>query len=298
MNNETIIESPAKLNLSLNIMGKNQNGLHKLFSIIVFISLKDYIKISPSKKNKIKVIGPMSKKLSDFGGESLLKKTLHACQTYNFTKQNYSIELTKNIPVCAGLGGGSSNAAALLKYIYNKNKISDEKKLFVIANKLGSDVSACLLSQPLYLFDDGSSFQKIQRSKLKSSELYQPGFLLINSNKPLRTKDVFDNFNISSKSKASNQKSLPLNSLNDYLKVISLGNDLIYSANTLSPEISIILGRLKKISGCLGQTMSGSGGTCFGLFKSIKKAKQMHQFIIDNCLFENYWIWSGGIVEN
>ena len=93
MNNETIIESPAKLNLSLNIMGKNQNGLHKLFSIIVFISLKDYIKISPSKKNKIIVIGPMSKKLSDFGGESLLKKTLSACHTYNFTKQNYSIDV-------------------------------------------------------------------------------------------------------------------------------------------------------------------------------------------------------------
>jgi 4-diphosphocytidyl-2C-methyl-D-erythritol 2-phosphate synthase len=176
--------------------------------------------------------------------------------------------------------------------------MSDEKKLFAVAKKLGSDVSACLLSQPLCLFNDGSSFLKIQRSKLKSSELYQPGFLLINSNKPLKTKDVFDNFNISRKSKTSNHKNLPLNSLSDYLKVISLGNDLIYSANTLAPEINIILERLKKISGCLGQTMSGSGGTCFGLFKSIKKAKQTHQFIIDNCLFENYWIWSGGILEN
>ena len=295
---ETILESPAKLNLSLNITGKNQNGLHNLFSYLIFMDLKDYIKIYPAKINKIKVVGPMSTKLKNLGGESLLMDTLNACHLNNLTKQKYFIELTKNIPVCAGLGGGSSNAATLLKYLYNKNKILDEEKLFYIAKNLGSDVPACLLSQPLCLLNDGNVLKKIKRDKFKSSRRYQPGFILINPNIPIRTKDVFNDFNFSDENKILIQKNLELNSLNDFLKIISLGNDLISSAQSLSPEIIMILKKLKSLRGCLGQSMTGSGGTCFGLFKSVDKANQIHQYILDNCIFENYWIWSGGMLKN
>ena len=131
----------AKINLFLNVFNKTKDNLHKLKSLVCFINLYDEIVISECKKFSIEIKGPFKK----FIKKNIIKKTFITFSNFLGSNTNYKISLNKKIPVSAGLGGGSADAAAVLQGLnfLNKRKIK-QKDLFKIAMKIGSDVPACL----------------------------------------------------------------------------------------------------------------------------------------------------------
>ena len=275
--------APAKLNLNLNVKDKLKNGYHSLESDICFLELHDEINIEISNLNSIEISKKSTFTLKD---ESILLRTL-TCFNKEFKNKNkFKITLKKNIPIGAGLGGGSSDSATLLlglRYFYNKNPYNSKKitltKLKQIALKIGSDVPACMIGKSLKLSGIGEKLEKIYVPKNYK-------FLLIYPNKILSTKLVFDNFDFRTESN--------LNPM--YFNKIKIYNSLKFTSQSIEPEIKKMLKILKSFRKIIAFGMSGSGSSCFGVFKSSK------DFINDKefkklKLKKNYFIWHGNKKE-
>lgn len=133
------IKSNAKINLALNITGKS-NGLHEIESLIAFIELHDVILLKKikSKKNHIIFKGKFSKNINS---NNTISKLFRILEKKKILKQKFYIKITKNIPQKAGLGGGSMNAARILKYLIEKKIIKvNKKQILEITSYIGSDV--------------------------------------------------------------------------------------------------------------------------------------------------------------
>ena len=185
MNNFQCIEAPAKLNLNLFITGINHKGLHLLKSHICFLELSDQIYIKyyfkdefcQTSKNKFFLVNP---------NDNLISKAINAFRSHTNWNQNFNIVLTKNIPIGAGLGGGSADAAAtliLLRDFFNKNKDKrnqiTKNSLFKLAVILGSDVSACLKSRDLLMQGSGEKLTNFKISPKNVRLFFDTLFLLI-----------------------------------------------------------------------------------------------------------------------
>ena len=282
MFNFKCIEAPAKLNLNLFITGENINGLHTLESHVCFLELVDLIYLKyetnhsfhqTTKDNNL-LIHPKN---------NLIIKAIDLFKNFTGWSQNFSVVLKKNIPIGAGLGGGSADAAAiliLLRNLFNydrdiKSKITKES-LFKLAVILGSDVSACLKSRDLFLQGYG---QKLSNFKIPDNYY----FLLINPNLKLSTKEVFNQY----------KNGCPSNiKTHLFFENIPIYNSLLNAATLLEPSILSILSNLENDSNLVVSGMTGSGSTCFGIYKNIDDIKiflKTYSKIID----KNYFIWYG-----
>ena len=283
MKDSITLIAPAKLNLNLYVKDKLHNGYHSLESDICFLDLYDEIRIELSNSNRIK----LSDKSTFFlKGENLLSKTLIYFNREFKDTNRFKITLKKNIPIGAGLGGGSSDSATLLlglRYFYNKNPFNSKKvtlkKLKEIGLKIGSDVPACIVGKSLKLSGIGEKLEEIYVSKSYK-------FLLIYPNKLLPTKKVFDSFNFKDEKKIN-----PM-----YLNRIKIYNSLEFVSKSIEPEIHNVLEILKSFKKIVAFGMSGSGSTCFGIFKNSQ------DFISDGEFQrlkskKNYFIWHGNKKE-
>ncbi len=275
--------APAKLNLNLFVKNKLKNGFHSLESDICFLDLYDEISMKTSKLNKIEI----SKKSNFFlKNEKILSKTLKYFNDEFKTEDKFDIKLKKNIPIGAGLGGGSSDSATLLlglRHFYNVNPSHSKKitlkKLKQIGLKIGSDVPACIAGRSLKLSGIGGKLEKIYVTKNHK-------FLLVYPNRMLSTKKVFDNFNFEKVRKIK-----PM-----YFDRIKISNSLEFVSQSLEPEIKNILRMLKSFQKIIAFGMTGSGSSCFGIFKNSR------DFINDKAFIKlksqkNYFIWHGNKKE-
>ena len=142
-----MIKSYSKINLFLRVLKKNNKGLHNIQSSTMLVDLCDKISIKKinKKKDEIIFIGPFKKNIKS--NINTVTEALLILRSQNFVshKKRYKIVINKRIPVFAGLGGGTGNAAAIIKY-FLKNKISS-KLLEVFEKKIGSDLRSKLLAQ-------------------------------------------------------------------------------------------------------------------------------------------------------
>ena len=283
MNNFKVIEAPAKLNLNLFITGLNNKGLHLLKSHICFLELSDQIYIKydtqdifhQNSKNKLFQIP---------SNDNLILKAIDAFRLHTNWKQNFNVILEKKIPIGAGLGGGSADAAAtliLLSNLFNNDKNINKKisliSLFKIALTLGSDVPACLRSRDLLLEGFGD---KLIKANVPNGYY----FLLLKPNFNLSTKLVFEQYK-----SCPNDKCIDSNI---YFENIPIYNSLLSSAITLVPSISFILSHFKNTPNISSYGMTGSGSTCFGIFKNlydIYTFKEKFGQIFD----QPFFIWHG-----
>ena len=290
--NEIVLNAPAKLNLSLKVVGKKDDGYHLISSHVIFLDLKDFIILKKAKENNVFISGPMSKKISLKNNENLAIKALKLMQEKAFANEFYNIYLEKNIPVAAGLGGGSADAAAIIRYFIRKIPVGETKKKRALLLSLGSDVPACYYSKPMQISGVGENINIIRNYNKK--HLTEIGIVLVNPNISISTKEVFSKLKFDPK-----KKSFPiisnLNSLDGALKALQYGNDLLHVTREICPEISKILTHLNNLQGCRGVGMSGSGPTCFALFdcKSIALSA-INEIHVKN-LFEKSWTWCGGL---
>ena len=275
--------APAKLNLNLRVKDKLKNGYHSLESDVCFLDLYDKIYIETSNLNSIEISDKSTFILKD---ESILLKTLNYFNREFKNKNKFKVTLKKNIPIGAGLGGGSSDSATLLlglRYFYNRNPHNSKKitltKLKEIGLKIGSDVPACIVGKSLKLSGIGEKLEKIYVPKNYK-------FLLIYPNKTLSTKLVFDNFDFRAKNN--------LNSM--YFNKIKIFNSLKFVSQSIEPEIKKILKTLKSFEKIIAFGMSGSGSSCFGIFKNSKDFVNDKEFEKLK-LKKYYFIWHGNKKE-
>ena len=282
MNKYYSINAPAKLNLNLFIKGKNKDGYHSLESDICFLELTDKIYIQKSNKDLFN----QSKTPNNFNinpNDNLIFKAINQFRILTKWNIKFEVYLDKKIPIGAGLGGGSADAAStliLLRNLYNKEHNTQKinvSTLYKIGINLGSDVPACLHSKDLKL---GGYGNKITRTKIINNYY----FLLINPNINLSTREVFQQYDASS----SNESDIPDTRFGN----INIHNSLLSSAIDLAPQISSVLSHLQKSKTITAYGMTGSGSTCFGIFKNINEIMKFLEFFNkqDN---PNYFIWYG-----
>ena len=282
MNKYYSIIAPAKLNLNLFIKGKNKNGYHLLESDICFLELTDKIYIKKSNKDLFN----QSKTPNNFNidpNDNLIFKAINQFRILTKWNIKFEVYLDKKIPIGAGLGGGSADAAStliLLRNLYNKEhniKKIDVSTLYKIGIDLGSDVPACLHSKDLRL---GGYGNKITRTKVMNNYY----FLLINPKINLSTREVFQQYDASN----SNESNIPDTRFGN----INIHNSLLSSAIDLAPQISSVLSHLQKSKTITAYGMTGSGSTCFGIFKNINEIIKFLEFF-NKQDYANYFIWYG-----
>ena len=275
------IFAPAKLNLNLFVGEKKLNDLHFIQSDMCFLKLADKLSFKFSKKDAF--YQNQNNLFMINGNDNLIIRAVDKFRYYTKWDKCFEIYLDKNIPIGAGLGGGSADAAAtlvLLRKLFNKDKNYNKipiSKIFQMGSELGSDVPSCIMSKDLRLNGYG---KEIRRKKFPKNYY----FFIIYPNFELSTKSVFQHY--------SNFKNLNLKSKKVFFEDIKVHNSLLFSATSLAPKIKDVLDKLEKIPNIVAYGMTGSGSTCFGIVKKLKDVPNLSN------LFNNkYFIWFGQKVD-
>jgi 4-diphosphocytidyl-2-C-methyl-D-erythritol kinase len=262
--------APAKVNLTLRVLGRRPDGYHEIESLVVFAAIGDALAFTPGRSLALAVRGPTAAAAGDLADNLVLKAVRSLAERTQGLKVG-RFALSKRLPVAAGLGGGSSDAAAALRLLARHNRIApDDARLVAAARATGADVPVCLDPQPRLMRGIG---------ELLSQPLTLPGLpaLLINPRVSVATKDVFAALRAGPV--AQHTSSAPADagwSGGDRQELIDFvarhGNDLEPAAIALHPAIAQALAALRALSGCRLARMSGSGASCFGLFDSNRAA--------------------------
>ena len=252
--------APAKINLYLHITGRRDNGYHELDSLVVFANVGDRIRAKPAKKTTLEISGPYAGALESCDG-NLVLRAFKALSAYVGSKANIGLRLEKNLPVASGIGGGSADASAVIKTLLELWEIHlDERDLFELALNLGADVPACLLGKPAYMSGVGEILEPVEKLPALPA-------VLVNPDIQISTSAVFKGYSLST-SESGHINDMP----DDIESLVSIlegrRNDLYNTANDIVPEIANVLAMLESTSGCLLARMSGSGATCFGIYRN------------------------------
>jgi 4-diphosphocytidyl-2-C-methyl-D-erythritol kinase len=256
-----ILKSFSKINLSLSVNKKlKKKGLHDIQSYFCLINLYDQIKIKKIKgqKDKVKFQGKFSKLIKK---KNSITNILTILREKNLISNYYSVLVNKKIPVFAGLGGGTSNAVYLVKYL-TRGKISKDL-LRILDKKLGSDLK-------LFFYEQGflESLKKINNFRRK----YKLYFLLIYPNIKCSTHYIYSK--VKKNSLKSQFKFNNINSKSRFIEfLINQNNDLQLVVEKKYPAIKTLIEEIGKKEGCYFSRMTGSGSACYGVFESEKVAK-------------------------
>ena len=256
-----ILKSFSKINLSLSVNKKLKKiGLHDIQSYFCLINLYDQIKIKKIKgqKDKVKFQGKFSKLIKK---KNSITNILTILREKNLISNYYSVLVNKKIPVFAGLGGGTSNAVYLVKYL-TRGKISKDL-LRILDKKIGSDLK-------LFFYEQGflESLKKINNFRRK----YKLYFLLIYPNIKCSTHYIYSK--VKKNSLKSQFKSNNINSKSRFIEfLINQNNDLQLVVEKKYPVIKTLIEEIGKKEGCYFSRMTGSGSACYGVFESEKVAK-------------------------
>jgi 4-diphosphocytidyl-2-C-methyl-D-erythritol kinase len=249
--------APAKLNLFLHVGERRPDGYHALESLIAFAEVADRIQIAAAPEFSLSVSGPFAAALPETG-DNLVLKAARVLGRRAGVQHGAAIQLEKNLPVAAGIGGGSADAAAVLRGLKRLWRL-DQLDLFPLAAELGSDLPACLLSRPCWVEGRGEIVTALPPLPRLSTVLVNPGAAL-------STAAVFAALNARSGTGAV-RPAQALESLWDVIGYLGdAGNDLEAPACQLAPVIQEVLSAFDREPGCALAAMSGSGSTCFAFF--------------------------------
>ena len=270
------IKSHAKINLSLNVLGKLKSKMHKIESLVSFLNLSDEILIKKinNRNHKVKFVGKFSRKIPE---NNTITNLLYLLDDKKKLKnQKYLIKVKKNIPQKSGLGGGSMNAASVLKYFLKKQKIKlNTKDILQIISKIGSDVILGMNQKNSIIYRN----RKLKIIK-KNLNLFT---LLVKPSYGCSTKDIYKGIK---KFSSSNLKNIKKSNLNTKF-IIKLNNDLEKPAFKKYPNLKKLKIFMEKIENILFVRMTGSGSTIIGYFNSKKAAVNAAKLLMKN--YKNYW---------
>ena len=252
----------AKVNLFLHVLGRRNDGYHELESLVAFADFGDELSVEARENSDIllETSGPFADALADLPpAGNLVYRAAKALAETACVSSGVSIRLQKDLPVAAGIGGGSADAAATLKLLIRHWDLDIPKPVLDgLARDLGADVPVCLESVPSFVGGAGERVEPLATFPDLPLVLVNPGI-------PLATADVFAMLSPPWSHRAGPPSPFSdRRGLFDYL--MATRNDLESGAIALAPVIEDVLARLRASKGCRVARMSGSGATCFGLF--------------------------------
>ena len=264
--------APAKINLYLHVTGRRDDGYHLLESLIAFAGVEDVVEVEPGPDRglELTVAGPFADELAGSAGAgagNIVLRAARALARVAGREPDASMRLVKNLPVAAGLGGGSADAGAALRALAAlwEVRLPDEE-LAALALGLGADVPACLAGRPVLVSGIGETLRP-------APALPPVHLLLVNPSVALATADVFAAFEARTRASPPPLTDPPADAAALAARLAERRNDLEDAARRLAPAIDAALGWLGGRSGCLLARMSGSGATCFGLFADPEAAR-------------------------
>jgi 4-diphosphocytidyl-2-C-methyl-D-erythritol kinase len=259
------VSAPAKVNLYLHVTGRRPDGYHLLDSLIVFAGVGDTLAVSPGDDLDLFVDGPFADAVPTDEGNLVMQAAEILAERAKMAPRA-RIRLTKNLPVASGIGGGSADAAAALialSRLWGLQPGADT--LAALAIRLGADVPVCLTDRPSRIGGIGEIIEPAPR-------LPEAWLVLANAGVAVSTPTVFRG-----RSGAfSNPRPIaepPAGAMDLAVQLAGRRNDLTAAARDLVPVIGDVIAALAATDGCLLSRMSGSGGTCFGLFAKEKAAR-------------------------
>lgn len=264
-----IVESaPAKVNLTLRVVGRRADGYHELESLVVFANIGDRLSFEPGGALSLVLDGPGAGRVGAVD-DNLVIRAARALEAQMPELRAGRFALDKRLPVAAGLGGGSSDAAAALRLLARENRLpADDPRLYEAARATGADVPVCLDPRPRIMRGIGEKLSP-------PLELPSVPAVLVNPGVAVATKDVFAAWKPAGVGAPLDEAALTsgreIATLIGELRGHT--NDLEAPAIRVAPVIAEVLQRLSAAGGCLLARMSGSGATCFGLFATEAQAK-------------------------
>jgi 4-diphosphocytidyl-2-C-methyl-D-erythritol kinase len=243
--------APAKINLALHVRAKRPDGYREIETLFAFCRDGDLLEIEEAPADRLTIVGPFADGLST--SDNLVLAALAAMRDQPFGDiPPLAITLTKNLPVAAGIGGGSADAAAMIRlldrhYVHN----GDNKELVLATAHLGADVGACIVGRTRIGLGVGTDL------RMAPDDLAGCPVLLVNPRVPLATGSVFKAWDGVDRG--------PLSPGTARETALAGRNDLEEPATGLCPVIAEVLAALRQTDAWLVH-MSGSGATCFALF--------------------------------
>lgn len=278
MTAETTAFAPAKVNLTLHVTGRRNDGYHLLDSLVVFADAGDRVTVAEAEETRLRVTGPCAEGVpTDASNLALRAADL-------LPGPPVAITLEKRLPAAAGIGGGSADAAATLRALARLRGTAlppPEEAL-----RLGADVPVCLAARPSRMSGVGEAIAEIPAPPPVWLVLANPGV-------PVSTPAAFRA--LGRKDNAPMPAELP-----DWPDAAAFArwlatqrNDLEDPARILAPAIGVVLARLAATEGCLLARMSGSGATCFGLYASAPEAEAAAASL--RGMHADWWITAAGL---
>jgi 4-diphosphocytidyl-2-C-methyl-D-erythritol kinase len=275
---QTLTErAPAKINLTLHVLGRRADGWHTLESLVALSRGGDTLSLIEGEPLSLSVEGPGAAASGSIGDYLVLRAVRHFAIRFPGAKLG-AFHLVKRLPVAAGLGGGSSDAAAALRLLARANAVSlGDAGVIDAARATGADVPVCLMGRARMMRGVGDELGPL---------LALPPLigLLVNPGEPVATKKVFSLMKIAPGAATGfggHPKLCPGMAADALIAALRNGrNDMEAAACLLAPVISDVLSVLAAAPGCRLARMSGSGATCFALFKDCRSAARAKKAIL------------------
>lgn len=262
--------APAKLNLYLHIEGRRADGYHLVDSLIAFAEIGDDVRVAVADAVTLSAAGPFAGQLPATA-DNLVLQAAHRLRDAAGAKGGAAIHLTKNLPVAAGIGGGSADAGAVLRALAALWRLDAAAPVIsAIARDLGADVPVCLDGRPSLVAGIGDTI-------VATPALPAVALVLVNPGVALPTADVFRRFAGTGSPSGRDVREDAWRDVTDAVsladRLAATGNDLEETAIALLPDIAVVLGALRATPGNLFARMSGSGSTCFAFFADAATAQ-------------------------
>jgi 4-diphosphocytidyl-2-C-methyl-D-erythritol kinase len=263
------LRAPAKLNLTLRVVGRRADGYHELESVVAFAGLCDWLGFDPGEDLSLEVFGPRAGEAGPVH-ENLVVRGARSLAAQIPGLRLGRFRLIKRIPAAAGLGGGSADAAAALRLLATEVGLQvDDPRVLASARATGADVLACLTPQARTMGGIGHELGPAVR-------LPRTFVVLVNPQVQAPTPKVFAALDLASESQTEpTTRRVPVMGFgaNAVLDFRAFGhNDLEAAAIRVAPQIETVLKTLSKIAEAEAFGMSGSGATCFALFSNRRSA--------------------------
>jgi 4-diphosphocytidyl-2-C-methyl-D-erythritol kinase len=252
--------APAKVNLYLHVVGRRGDGYHLLDSLVAFADIGDRVGAAPAAALTLAVTGPEAAALAGLDDNLVLRAARLLAPG-----RGAALTLDKHLPVAAGIGGGSSDAAAALRALAGLWRVPLDG---LDTLPLGADVPACLAARPLWVGGVGEILEP-------AADLPPTAVVLANPRRALPTAAVFRAR--SGPFGAAGRFAMPRDAAGLAAALRQCRNDLTEAAIALVPEIAAVLDALAALPGALLARMSGSGATCFALFAALDEAEAAAQ---------------------
>jgi 4-diphosphocytidyl-2-C-methyl-D-erythritol kinase len=287
-------DARAKVNLTLRVIGRRVDGYHDLESVVAFADCADRLTLDAGVELALTTTGPRAQECGETADNLVIKAArLLGERVEDLTFGSFALD--KQLPVAAGIGGGSADAAAALRLLARANHLAlDDARLIEVARLTGADVPVCLASQACVMTGVGDSLMPLSLPRLPC--------VMVNPRVPVATKDVFKELGLKSGElrvgftdvlKAPRWPGSGA-SINDWVAALTAGtNDLDAPALKIEPVIGEVLSALRGAAGTRLARMSGSGATCFAIFDNDADAQRAAQTI--QLAHPVWWVHAGAL---